>query len=331
MAIRPSAPRGARVISVRGAYIAPGFIDLHVWGDPVAVSRDSVKGGATAFLAALGPEPPPQLIADVAVRAQARRLEGAACLGLHLEGPFLNPARAGALAKRWMRRPTVQEVGRLARAAAGRLKLITIAPELPGAMAAIRRCATRGIAVSLGHSEADGRTAVQAVAAGARAVTHVFNGMRPFHHRAFALVDAALTDPRLVAMVIADGLHVDRAALRLLLRAKGPRGIALVTDSVRHQRGAWSLRAQAGAYYTPRGTLAGSALTMIRAVRNMVELAGASLEDAVRMASDIPARLIGAAPERGTLAAGRRADLVAFDRRFRVRLVVVGGRVVKET
>lgn len=324
-AIRRSAPRGARRIGLRGAYLAPGFIDLHVWGPPEIVSRDAVRAGTTSFLTTLGPEPLRDLLRHAAERANAKSREGAACVGLHLEGPFVNPARGGALPKRWMRAPSIAELNRLARAAAGRLKVITIAPELRGAEAAIRWCRRRGVLASLGHSDADARTAQEAVARGARAVTHIFNGMRPLHHRRGALIDVALTQPRLTTMVIADGVHVSPSALKLLLQAKGSARIALVTDSIRHQ--GWDVVASGGTYYTRGGVLAGSRLTMIEAVRNMVALGGADLIDAVRMASEVPARLLRLT-SRGVLAVGKRADLVAFDRRFRVRLTLVAGRIV---
>ena len=326
-AIRSRAPRGARRLSARGAYVAPGFIDLHVWGEPEAVSRESARGGATAFLTTLGPEPPAQLVRDEAERARSGPLPGAECLGLHLEGPFLNPVRGGVLPKRHMRAPRVSELARLWQAARGRLRLVTLAPDRPGAPAVIRWCRRHRIVASLGHSDAVLADASRAAEAGASAVTHVFNGMRPLHHRTPSLVDAALTDARLTAMVIADGVHVSAAALRLLLRAKRPERVALVTDSVRGERHRWKLRMRRGAFYAPDGTLAGSALTMSGAVRNAVRLGGASLTEAVRMASETPARLLGLR-DRGVLAAGKRTDVVAFDRYFQVRFTLVHGRLV---
>ena len=328
-AIRRTAPRGARTISARGAYVAPGFIDLHLWGASETVSRDAARGGATAFLTTLGPDAPRRLLQRLdALNVKRVTLNGAECLGVHLEGPFLNPARGGVLRKSAMRRASVRELARLARAARGRLRLMTLAPERPGGIAAIRWCRRRGVAVSLGHSDATFAEAALAAAAGAAAVTHIFNGMRPLHHRAPSLVDAALTDPRLSAMVIADGVHVKAPALRLLFRAKRPDRVALVTDSVRGQQGSWRLRRRRGAFYAADGTLAGSDLTMIGAVRNAVRLGGASLEDAVRMASETPARLIGVSRARGTLAVGKRADLVVFDADFQVRFTMVHGRMV---
>ena len=326
-AIRPGAPRGAKTLSARGGYLGPGFVDLHVWGEPSVVSRDAVRGGTTAFLSSLGPEPAKSLAGHLERRADLSWLDGAQCLGIHLEGPFLNPARGGALPKRWMRRPTMAELSRLTQAAGGTVKLITLAPELRGSLEAIRWCAQRRIVVSLGHTQATAADALHAIDAGASAVTHIFNGMTPFHHREPGLLDVALTDPRLTAMVILDGVHVSAHAFRLLVRAKGPSGVALVTDSIRHE--GWTVTRRRGAYYTAAGVLAGSSLTMIRAVRNAVTAGDVALADAVRMATETPAQLLGLR-DRGALAAGRRADAVVFDRRFNVLMTLVGGDVVYE-
>lgn len=235
-----------------------------------------------------------------------------------------------------MRRPAAAELSRLARAAGGRVRLLTLAPELRGAAEAIRWCARRGVIASLGHSEATAAETLEAIDAGASAATHVFNGMRPFHHREPGLLDVALTDPRLTAMAILDGVHISAHAFRLLLGAKGPDRIALVTDAIRHE--GWSVTRRRGAYYLPApraarqaGTadwvLAGSSLTMIRAVRNAVVSGGSSVADAVRMASQTPARLLGLARSRGALEIGKRADLVVFDRNFQVYLTIVGGTI----
>lgn len=323
-AIRRRAPRGARAINLRGACIAPGFIDLHVWGDPRHIAREAVKHGTTAFLTTLGPEAPGALRRRVAAHA-AIDGPGAQCLGLHLEGPFVNPARGGALPRRGMRAPTLGELNALRRASQRHLRMVTLAPELRGARAAIQWCRRHRIVASLGHSEADAQTAHRAVNAGASAVTHVFNGMRRLHPREFSLVDVALTDTRLATMVIADGVHVSPTAFRLLVRTKSPGRIALVTDSIRFQ--GWDVVARWGAYYRRDGTLAGSRLTMMQAVRHAVDVGGVSLADAVQMASAVPARLLGDR-SRGALAVGRRADLVVFDRRWRVLMTIIGGRLV---
>ncbi len=265
-------------------------------------------------------------MSGVRERATARVQLGAQCLGVHLEGPFVNPRRAGALPTRWMRPPTAAELAALARA--GGVRLVTMAPELPGAARAIAWCRRRGIRVSLGHSVANDREARRAVEAGATAVTHVFNGMPPFHHRRPSLLDVALTEPRLTTMVIADGVHASPSAFRLLVRSKGADQVALVTDSIAAQGG--KVVRRRGAFYTRRGTLAGSDLTMLRSVRNAVRWGGVELPDAIRMATEVPARLLGVHGQRGVLRVGARADVVVFDAAFHVRLTMVGGRVVYE-
>ncbi len=329
-AIRSRAPRGAKEINLQGAFLAPGFIDLHIWGDPRVVAREAVKGGATAFLTTLGPAAPEKLAAEVVSHVDAIRQmtdeTGARCLGLHLEGPFLNPARGGALPRRWMRPSAMQELRGLAQIAGNHLKLMTLAPELSGAREIIRWCRQHGVVASLGHSEADAAVAQRAVEAGAKAVTHVFNGMRPFHHRQPSLVDVALAESRLTTMVIADGVHVSPLAFRLLVRAKGVDGVALVTDSIRHQ--GWDVVERGGAYYARRGILAGSCLTMIDAVRNAMRFANLTLHEAVRMASSVPAKLLRLDRVTGSLEVGKRADLVAFDDHFHVHLTIAGGHIV---
>ena len=324
-AIRARPPRGAKTIDAHDCYVAPGFVDLHIWGKPDVLSRELVRSGTTAFLTTLGPEPEAQFARDIARRATMFQTDGAQCLGFHLEGPFVNPARGGALPKRWMRAPTASALNQLWRASDERIRLMTIAPELPGARAAIAWCRKHRVTASLGHSDADAAIATQAIGAGATAVTHVFNGMRPFHHRQPSLVDVALTDSRLTAMAILDGVHISPSAFRLLVKVKGIERVALVTDAIRHA--GWDVVKRGGAWYRRDGTLAGSALTMMQAVRNAVTMGGVTLSEAVRMATEVPARLLGDRA-RGALALGRRADLVIFDRQFHVQMTIVNGRIV---
>jgi N-acetylglucosamine-6-phosphate deacetylase len=322
----PARSSGTR-INVRGRFIAPGFVDLHIWGDPKRVAQAEAKTGTTSFLTSLSPESPEHLINRIVQLDLSPNGRGARCLGVHLEGPFLNPLRAGALAGRWLRPPTSRELRQLARHAGAALRMITVAPELPHGLEAVRWCARHRIAVSLGHSDADASMAQQAVNAGASAVTHVFNGMRPMHHRDPGLIGEALTDERVTAMVILDGQHVDPTAFQLLARCKGADGVALVTDSVRHQAHRTATLSR-GAYRLKGGALAGSALTMIQAVENAVTFGTLSLPEAVRMASLVPSRLIHESHRLGSLEAGKRADLTVFDRAFRVWMTIVDGHIV---
>ena len=326
-AIRSAPSRGGRHINVRGAFISPGFVDLHVWGPPTILSRELVKQGTTAFLASLGPSEPERLLSELETLASIRaHVAGARCLGAHLEGPFVNPARGGALPRRSMRPAHPRELRQLARYR-DHIRMMTLAPELPGAIEAIRWCRRNGITASLGHTDADARIAEHAAAAGATAVTHLFNGMRGFHHREPGLLGWALTDPRLQAMVIPDGVHTDPLALRVAAASKGRGGVVLVTDSIQRQSAPRYGLKRHEAFYTAEGALAGSALRMNRAVWNAMRFGKLSLSDAVGMASANPARLIGRS-DLGRLAPGARADLVILDARLGVRMTIVGGSIV---
>ena len=326
---RSASPLSGKLVDAKGQYVAPGFIDLHIWGEPKHVSAREAASGMTSFLHAVGPEPPELLINRLfQLERQQAQCRGAACLGIHLEGPFLNPLRAGALASRWLRPPTGRELHQLLAHADGKLRLLTVAPELPGGLETIDQTARRGIAVSLGHTEADASITQQAVGFGASLVTHAFNGMRSFHHRDPGIVGEMLTDDRLSAMAILDGIHIAPSAFRLLARCKGPGRIILATDSVRHYRERWQARLIKGTYRLKSGTLAGSRLTMIQAVHNAVAFGRLSLPEAVRMSSLNPAHAIGEEKRLGSLAVGKQADLVVFDDRFRVSLTFVNGRLV---
>ena len=330
--------REGQTIDLRGRYLAPGLVDLHVWGDPSTLAREVVAGGCTAFVSAIGPETPEALIdrlekiggrgrgSDRAARANGDAgAGGARWLGAHLEGPFVNPAMAGALPKRWMRPPVAKELRQLGRHAS-RIRMVTMAPELAGAIPAIRWMRKSGILVSLGHSQADAATTQRAVDAGASIVTHLFNGMRPFHHREPGLVGIALTDPRIHAMVILDGAHIGREAFNVALRCKGANRLILVTDSIRYEHEGRHVDPSSGAYVLDgKSTLAGSRLTMIEAVRRAVEFARIPVSDAIRMASLNPARLVGRAADLGSLEIGKRADLIVFDSKFQLGLTLVGG------
>ncbi len=212
---------------------------------------------------------------------------------------------------------------------------MTLAPERAGALSRIERLVASGVAVSLGHTEASFDEALAAIAAGASLATHLWNAMPEFGHRAPGLVGAALTDDRIAVGVIADGVHIHPAALRLALRAKGADGIVLTTDAVaaagmppgRYALGGVPIVSDGGSARRDDGTLAGSTLTMDRAVRGMVALGGARLEDALTMAGAAPAARAGFT-DRGVLLPGRRADLVLWSANVEVTATIVGGQIV---
>ncbi|QZA33683.1 N-acetylglucosamine-6-phosphate deacetylase [Hydrogenibacillus sp. N12] len=260
---------------------------------------------------------------------------GAALLGVHLEGPFLHPDRAGAQPVEALRAPSLAAFRRLNEAAGGRIRLITLAPELPGALELIPELVRAGVVVSVGHTDADYETVVAAADRGARHVTHVFNAMRPLHHRAPGALGAALVDERLTVELIADGVHVHPALFRLVFRAKGTERVVLITDGIRakgrpdgvYELGGREVTVRCGRATLADGTLAGSVLRMNEALKHLVD-AGIPLTEAVRAATLNPARALGLDGERGALLPGRLADVVLLDGSFAVRMVWVRGRLV---
>ncbi|MBE3589481.1 MAG: N-acetylglucosamine-6-phosphate deacetylase [Firmicutes bacterium] len=340
------------------ARVIPGLIDIHVhggggWdlltGGPAAVrglGRFLARLGTTAYRPTLATAPLEMMLEAAGVIGEAmRRWEedpdgraewGAQMLGLHLEGPFLNPARKGAMPAEEMQAPSIDLFERFVAASGGRSAHMTIAPELPGALDLIRHAAAKGITVAGGHTDATYEEFEAGVDAGIRLGTHTYNAMRGLHHREPGALAAILTDDRVHAELIADGLHVHPAAMRLVLRAKGVDRVCLVSDAVAPAGlppGEYESLArrvivdEQGFCRLPDGTLAGSTLHLLKGVRNAVELIGCSLNEALAMASRNPARLIGWGERKGTLEPGKDADFVVVDDDLRPLLTVVGGVV----
>jgi N-acetylglucosamine-6-phosphate deacetylase len=313
-----------------GAVLAPGFIDLQVNGgggillnDDLtvegmrAIARAHRRYGTTACL--------PTLITDSrqhtqAAIAAARRVAGRdGVLGLHLEGPFISPARPGIHRADHIAAPHLSDLDWLADLAGAGRSLVTLAPErLPDGF--LRRLAADGVRVSVGHSEATAEIVMRAVADGLSGVTHLFNAMPPFAGRQPGIVGAAFAEPCLIAGIIMDGIHVDPLAVRAAFAAKGADGIALVTDAMpsvgagpdQFQLMGRTISLHEGRLTAKDGTLAGAHLDMASAVRNAVRLAKLPLEDALRAASLTPARFLGLERERGALISGAHADMVAL-------------------
>jgi N-acetylglucosamine-6-phosphate deacetylase len=307
----------ANSVDLGDALLAPGFVDLQVNGsgtvDFATASAAEVVGavdslvarGTTGLLLTICSAPLSHYapILETAATARARRPD--AVLGVHLEGPFLGGA-PGAHPLGVLGPADLDFLGRVLDDFGDLVRLVTIAPEADPGLAATRLLAGRGVVVALGHSTVDLRGARAAADAGARMVTHLFNGMGPMHHRTPGLAGAAFDDERLVPSLIADFVHVHPAMVRLALRAR-PDAV-LVTDAVAE---AGAVAERDGAAYLPDGTLAGSLLTMEEAVRNVASI-GIPNAVAVRHATANPARVLGAA-DRGRIAPGARADLVALD------------------
>jgi N-acetylglucosamine-6-phosphate deacetylase len=313
-----------------GALLAPGFIDLQVNGgggillndDPTpegmrAIARAHRRYGTTACLPTLITDSRPQTQAAIAAARTAAGYDGV--LGLHLEGPFISPARPGIHRADHIAAPHLSDLEWLADLAGAGRSLVTLAPErLPGGF--LTRLAVAGIRVSAGHSEATAAVVMRAVADGLTGITHLFNAMPPFAGREPGIIGAAFAEQGLTAGVIMDGIHVDPVSVRAAFAAKGADAMALVTDAMpsvgarltEFQLMGRTISLSQGRLTAQDGTLAGAHLDMASAVRNAVRLAKLPLDDALRAASLTPARFLGLEHERGALACGARADMVAL-------------------
>jgi N-acetylglucosamine-6-phosphate deacetylase len=247
-------------------------------------------------------------------------LDGARPVGIHLEGPFLSPHKRGAHAESQLLEPSVELFESFWQASEGNIRVMTIAPELPGAEETIAHATNLGVRVSLGHSDAGAEPARRGVQAGAATATHTFNAMRRFDHRDPGLLGEVLTNDRLFAEIICDGLHVDPAAVRLFWKAKGAQRALLVTDAMAgtgmpdglYWLGELEVRVKNGRCIIGEDTLAGSILTLDRAVRNFADFTGASLAETIGLATRNPARMTGFDSEIGQLAPGRSADIAVL-------------------
>jgi N-acetylglucosamine-6-phosphate deacetylase len=318
---------------------APGFVDLQVNGfagidfveaDPAGYRRagDAIlETGVTSYLPTFVTAPAEQLLAalrEVPATADAPRV-----LGAHLEGPFLSPRRLGIHPEAQRRDPDVALMEALL--AAGPVRLVTLAPELPGAGALVDTLLRHEVAVSCGHSDATAAEANAAFDAGVRTVTHLFNAMRPFRHRDPGIVGAALARDDVVVQVILDGIHLAPETASVVWRAAARR-VALVTDATAgagladgsYSLGGIAIETREGVARGPAGALAGSTLTMIDAVRNLCAL-GASLEDALAAASEVPASVLRA-PVAGRIGVGLPADVVVLSDELEIVRVLVDGR-----
>jgi len=332
---------------VDAAIVSPGLVDLQIngaFGFEVGADAAALRAlaarlpetGVTTFLPTIVSSPAERYREAAAAFAAARGAPGARMPGLHLEGPLLGEERAGAHSPAAIRAAasTLDDVlDELL--AAGVVSLVTVAPERPGALPLIRRLREAGVTVALGHTDATFEQMTGGIDAGATLVTHLYNTMRGFHHREPGAVGAALLDDRVAVSLIADGIHAHPAALNLALRTKGPQRMVLVTDAVAAagmppgevRLGGAAVFSDGKAARLEDGTLAGSVLTLDRAVRVAVSRGGARLEEALTMASTNPARLLGL-PKTGRLASGYDADLVLWDSSMQVEGVFIGGKKV---
>jgi N-acetylglucosamine-6-phosphate deacetylase len=333
-----------------GRLLTPGFIDIHVHGgagaafqqgDPAAsrrVAQLHLQHGTTTMLAGLGARPIDELV--TVAQSLVGLVEEGVLGGIFYEGPYLSQQRRGAQDPSTLREPNMAEMQRLLDAGRGMVRMVTIAPELPGALDLIRAVVEAGTVAAVGHTDASYDQACAAFDAGATVATHLFNGMRPIHHRDPGPVVAALGDDRVVCELIADGFHLHDAMLKLVFDTVGPARVALITDAIEaagvgdghYQLGDMSIEVVEGmAMLTDGSSLAGSTLTMDKALRRAVLSAGVPLHDAVTAATATPARILGLEGHIGVIAPGARADLVVLDESLSVRSVLRQGQWVPQS
>jgi N-acetylglucosamine-6-phosphate deacetylase len=339
-----------------GAVLAPALFDIHVHG---AAGHDVMEGTAegvshvTRFLASHGVGAFLPTTVTAPVDDILRALDGLATLietpgsdpdmrgvavplGIHLEGPFLSHAKRGVHPPALLQPPTVDLFDRFWQVSRGHIRLITIAPELPGALDLIRYATALGVRVSLGHSDATAAQTREGIAAGGVSATHTYNAMRGLDHREPGMLGAVLDDDSLYAEIIADGIHVDPITVRIYWRSKGPGRAILITDGMsatgmpngRYRLGMFDVDVADGRA-THGDVLAGSVLTMDRAVHNFAAFTGAPLATVARLATANPAALAGFAQSHGTIAAGRRADVIAFSPEGRLVATCIAGRFAR--
>lgn len=329
-------PSGYELTDLEGHNIAPALIDLQIYGGygkmfSVSPSVEALTstyayckdGGAAYFQATVATNSMEIMLRAIEAVKTYRRQGLPGLIGLHLEGPYLNPEKKGAHLPQYLKRPSVNEVQYLLDQGKGVITMMTLAPEMCG-REVISLLQSNGVAVSAGHSNATYAQAMNAFEGGIRTATHLFNAMSPLQSRAPGLV-GAIYDSSAYSSVVADGIHVDFAAVRISKKIMGER-LFLITDAVTENKsGEYIYLLEKDRYVTGTGILAGSSLTMMHAVSNGVKQVGLTGDEALRMGSLYPARVMGLENSLGKIKSGYRADLVVFDRAFRVKEVHTSG------
>jgi N-acetylglucosamine-6-phosphate deacetylase len=343
-------PASAEQVDCREKIVVPGFIDLHVHGgggfdfndagELTGAARYHALHGTTSLLPTICPQEKDNLKETLSLLAQGypRVKEGPfpKILGLHLEGPFLNPKCRGAFHSDDLILPGPGEIQEFQNLAAGTIRLMTFAPEIEGGADQIPDMIDAGIIPALGHSAATFEEAQAAFSAGVRHVTHLFNAMQRFHHREPGCAAAALLDPIVTVEVIADGHHLHDATLKMVHRLKGPERMVLVSDAVslsgkeggECRLGGEQITVREGCAVNEAGCLSGSLITLSDAVKHLVEKVKIPLPEALRMVTLTPARLLGISEMKGTFQSGSDADILVLSSSLAVEKVFIGGQEI---
>lgn len=338
---------GGDVLDARGLTALPGLIDLHVHGAAGFEFASSDAGGVEKILrynaangiTALCPTtltmPAGELLRACGLLSSASTPDGAAIIGLNVEGPFISPSKLGAQNPAYTRLPDINFFRALTEASRGKIKIVSVAPELDGAMDFIQY-ASRTTVVAVAHTNADYETASRAFAAGASHVTHLFNAMPPFHHRAPGVVGAAFDSAGATAELICDGAHLHPTVVRAAFAMFGPERIVMVSDGMmatgmpdgRYEIGGLPVSVAGGRATLEDGSLAGSVTNLMDCLRTAVLVMGIPLHDAVRAATANPARVAGVYPARGSISPGKIADMLLVDDELKLHHVILRGRLI---
>ena len=335
----------------KGAILLPGFIDQHIHGaggsdgmdgtteDIATIAKTLVKEGTTSFLVTTMTQSKEKITTAMqAVKSyrEQNNEDGARVVGVHLEGPFIASSYKGAQPLEYVKLPDIATFEEYNRASGNAIKIVTLAPEVDGAMDFIRYLSANGVVASIGHTGAKFSEIEKAVEAGAKGVTHTYNAQTALHHREIGTVGSAMLLEELHCELIADTIHVSVPAMRLLVKNKPLDKLTLITDAMRakgipdgvSELGGQTVYVKNGEARLEDGTLAGSVLRMNRAIQNMVEKVGVPFTQAVDCATLNPAKTLGIEKETGSIAVGKRADFTVLNERYDVILTVVGGKVV---
>lgn len=336
--------KDAELIDGQDMYLSPGFIDIHIhgcFGDDVMdggedtinnISKNIVKTGVTSFLPTTMTMNMDKIKKSLElIKKNKGKTDGAEILGAHLEGPFISSKFKGAQDEKYILNPSFDEIKEYKDI----IKIVTMAPENSGSKEFIEKCKENDIVVSIGHSNATYEEARDAIETGASHITHTYNAMSPLHHRNPGVVGAGMLSCATCELIV-DNIHVHPAAQEILLRMKGKEKLVLVTDAMRaclmpegnYDLGGQEVIVKEGQARLENGALAGSVLTINTALKNFIENTGTPLADAVRMVTLNPAGVIGVQDRKGSIATGKDADLVIFDKDFNIKMAFVSGNLV---